>query len=84
MSKLRHTLVFYSIGLLLLAGFSSCSNDDDTSSSNSQESLSYDYITKNRGFIGGSLIYNPSGTGSQLSAGTKVGIRLGKLDEKKN
>lgn len=83
MGKLRHTLVFYSIGLLLLACFSSCSNDDDSSSGNSQESLSYDYITKNRGFIGGSLIYNPSGTGSQLSAGTKVGIRLGKLDEKK-
>lgn len=84
MVKLKQTLAFFSIGLLLFAGLSSCSNGSDDSSSNdtSQEALSYDYLTKNRGFIGGSLIYNPSGTGSQLAAGTKVGIRLGKLEQK--
>ncbi len=47
-----------------------------------QQPLSYEYITNNRGFISGSLIWNPTGVGSQLSAGTKVGVRLGKLEKR--
>lgn len=44
--------------------------------------LQYKGKLSNRGFIGGSLIWNPTGVGSQLSAGTKVGVRLGKLEKR--
>ena len=82
MSKFRHAVVFFSIGALLLAGLCSCDSGSDDASP-VQQPLSYEYITNNRGFIGGSLIWNPTGVGSQLRAGTKVGVRLGKLEKKK-
>ena len=43
--------------------------------------FSYEFISENRNFIGGSLIYDPdSASGlAQISAGAKFGVRLGKL-----
>ena len=80
MGKFRNVVVFFGIGALLLAGLCSCDSGSDDASP-VQQPLSYEYITNNRGFIGGSLIWNPTGVGSQLSAGTKVGVRLGKLEK---
>ena len=55
----------------------SCSSGDTSSSD--ETSLSYLYLTQNRGYIGGSLIWNPGKGSGQLQAGTKVAVRLGKL-----
>ena len=46
--------------------------------------FSYEFISENRNFIGGSLIYDPdSASGlAQIYAGAKFGVRLGKLKEK--
>ena len=55
----------------------SCSSGDTGSSDG--DSLSYLYLTQNRGYIGGSLIWNPGKGAGQLQAGTKVAVRLGKL-----
>ncbi len=73
------------ISCLLLAAFSlavvfsSCSNG--TSDGGQATPLNYEYLTANRCYIGGSLIWNPSGKGGQLSAGTKIGVRIGKLNK---
>lgn len=55
----------------------SCSSGDTSSSDG--DSLSYLYLTQNRGYIGGSLIWNPGKGAGQLQAGTKIAVRLGKL-----
>ncbi len=60
-----------------LSSGSNVSSDNEKTPASS--SLSYDYITKNRSFIGGSLIYNPTGFNNQLESGTKIGVRLGTL-----
>ena len=57
--------------------FASCSSVDESYDENTP--LSYSYLTANRGFIGGSLIWNPDTGASQLTSGTKIGVRLGKL-----
>ncbi len=43
--------------------------------------FSYEFISENRNFIGGSLIYDPDSPDAltQISAGAKFGVRLGKL-----
>lgn len=60
------------------------SSDIDSSASEKpadtgSSALSYDFITRNRSFMGGSLIYNPDGLNNQLTCGTKIGVRLGIL-----
>ena len=60
--------------------FISCSDVGGDGNGNSGDgALSYSYLTQNRGFIGGSLIWNPDTGASQLKEGTKIGVRLGKL-----
>ncbi|MBQ8014039.1 MAG: hypothetical protein IJ257_06570 [Treponema sp.] len=56
-----------------------CTNDDDIVEAAGDSALSYNYVTRNRGYIGGSVIYNPGGANNQLESGTKLGIRLGFL-----
>ncbi|MBQ7159756.1 MAG: hypothetical protein IJS09_10120 [Treponema sp.] len=63
----------------MVLGVSSCSSDDNDNGGAVDPALSYNYITRNRGYIGGSVIYNPTGTNNQLEPGTKLGIRLGFL-----
>lgn len=66
--------------LPVMLGAVSCSDDvEENNGGSSEPALSFNYVTKNRGFIGGSVIYNPNGTNNQLEAGTKLGIRLGYL-----
>ena len=66
----------------------SCSNvssDSSSSSSSSSSELNYDYLTSNRTFMGGSLIYDPgdsSGKLTQIKSGTKIAVRLGTLEKK--
>lgn len=71
---------------LVLTLFAACSDDIDSSSNegsgDSNAPLSYSYLTQNRGYIGGSLIWNPDKGASQLKPGTKVAVRLGRLTEK--
>ena len=69
------------VALALTFSFTSCSDVDSDSGSSGgvNSSLSYDYVTRNRGFIGGSVIYNPDGTNNQIEVGTKIGLRLGFL-----
>ena len=45
--------------------------------------FSYEFISANRNFIGGSLIYDPDSSSAltQISAGAKFGVRLGKLKQ---
>ncbi len=59
-------------------GFSLLSHGTDS------YTLTYDYLTSNRNFIGGSLIYDPEASDSltQIEKGTKIGVRLGRLQAK--
>ena len=64
--------------LLCLAACNSSIDDGNSGDG----ALSYSYLTQNRGYIGGSLIWNPDKGASQLKTGTVVAVRLGKLTEK--
>ena len=69
---------------LFLAAFSfavvlpSCSNGS-SGDSEYKSPMNYTFLTANRCYIGGSLIWNPSGKAGQLSNGTKIGVRIGHL-----
>lgn len=69
---------------LLFAAFSfavvfpSCSNGS-SGDGEYKSPMNYTFLTANRCYIGGSLIWNPSGKAGQLSAGTKIGVRIGHL-----
>ncbi len=69
---------------LLFAAFSfavvfpSCSNGS-SGDSEYKSPMNYTFLTANRCYIGGSLIWNPSGKAGQLSNGTKIGVRIGHL-----
>lgn len=70
-------------------GAGACSNSSSSSylpllyAAQQQQSqpFSYEFISANRNFIGGSLIYAPDSPDAltQISAGAKFGVRLGKL-----
>ncbi len=76
--KKKNFLLSASLSLFLALGMMACSNTDDDGAN--EPALSYNYITRNRGFIGGSVIYNGiNGLNNQLEPGTKLGIRLGYL-----
>lgn len=76
MKKNFFGLVFLFAVVLILP---SCSNGSGGSDSEYNPSMSYSFLTANRCYIGGSLIWNPSGKAGQLSAGTKIGVRIGHL-----
>ena len=69
---------------LFLAAFSfavvfpSCSNGS-SGDGEYKSPMNYTFLTANRCYIGGSLIWNPSGKAGQLSNGTKIGVRIGHL-----
>lgn len=69
---------------LLFAAFSfavvfpSCSNGS-SGDGEYKSPMNYTFLTANRCYIGGSLIWNPSGKAGQLSNGTKIGVRIGHL-----
>lgn len=74
---------------IALIGAGACSNSSSSSylpllhAAQQQQSqpFSYEFISANRNFIGGSLIYAPDSPDAltQISAGAKFGVRLGKL-----
>lgn len=76
------------LGLLSLFAFSACSMplDGDYSSGTSSglRNISFmltDSVIKTRGFMGGSVVYNPSDLSvSQLSNGVVVALRFGKIN----
>ena len=89
MSEFRKLSFKNFISLLIIPimlGAAACSNSSSSPSEIPQLSLpfSYEFITENRTFIGGSLIYDPNSSSglTQISAGAKFGVRLGKLREK--
>ena len=65
----------------ILLCLAACSNSDDDVTTGGG-ALSYLYLTQNRGYIGGSLIWNPDKGASHLRVGTIVAVRLGKLTER--
>ncbi len=75
----RDGFVFFAavMTLVLLISGISCSDADNNSDGGA--AFSYSFLTENRGYIGGSLIWNPGSAAGQLSVGTKVAVRLGKL-----
>ena len=80
MKRVLRLLAAASVLPFLLTVFS-CSDTDDSGSA-SEPALSYNYVTRNRGFIGGSVIYNPDGgVNNQITPGTKLGIRLGYMSK---
>ena len=60
----------------------SCGSGDDDGSETGP-ALSYEYIANNRAFIGGSVIYNPTGTHNQIESGTIIVVRMGHLNSKR-
>lgn len=72
----------------IMLGTAACSNSSSPSyyPPIGPQSLpfSYEFISENRNFIGGSLIYDPDSPSNltQISAGAKFGVRLGTLREK--
>lgn len=69
----------------VMIGAAACSNSSSPAYipevPSKTKSFSYDFITENRNFIGGSLIYDPDSSDAltQISAGAKFGVRFGKL-----
>lgn len=80
-------LAFFILPIAFI-GAGACSNSSSPSYYPSigtqSQPFSYEFISENRNFIGGSLIYDPdSASGlSQIYAGAKFGVRLGTLREK--
>lgn len=80
--KKKNMIVIFMFASLSALGFLGCSSDDPSVDNSDPSPLSYEYLTANRSFMGGSLIYAPddtTGEKSQIRAGTKIGVRLGKL-----
>lgn len=71
---------------VLAFAFLGCRNsDDDDSKPVDSTPLSYSYLSSNRSFMGGSLIYDPSdssGALTQIKNGVKIAVRLGTLVRK--
>ena len=65
-------------------GAGACSGGNSYIPSDYVPPFSYGFISENRNFIGGSLIYDPDSSNglAQIYAGAKFGVRLGKLMEK--
>lgn len=88
MKKLTHNPLFLAAIIAVVFVFNSCSHDsgsDLPETTASSTPFNYNYLTANRKFIGGSLIYDPSdnsGKLAQIASGTKIGVRLGKLTKK--
>lgn len=88
MKKLTRNLLFLSAIIAAVFVLDSCfhgSGSDLSETTASSTPFNYNYLTANRKFIGGSLIYDPSDTSgklAQISSGTKIGVRLGKLTKK--
>ena len=78
-TRIRVAMVAAAFALPLVLGVTACSSSGDDDDNN-EPALSYTYVTRNRGFICGSVIYNPDGTNNQLESGTKIGIRLGYMN----
>ena len=86
MKKITRYPLFLTALIASLFVFNGCwhgsGESDETESSTP---FNYNYLTANRKFIGGSLIYDPSDTSgklTQITSGTKIGVRLGKLEQK--
>ncbi len=77
-------LLFF-LFISVMIGAAACSNSSSPAYipevPSKTKSFSYDFITENRNFIGGSLIYDPESSDglAQISAGAKFGVRFGKL-----
>ena len=88
MKKLTRNLLFLAAIIAAVFVLDSCfhgSGSDLSEPTASSTPFNYNYLTANRKFIGGSLIYDPSDTSgklAQISSGTKIGVRLGKLTKK--
>ena len=82
MKKLIFSILITLPLLLILPSCSNGSGGSDSGNGNDNEYLSpmsFTFLTANRCYIGGSLIWNPGTKAGQLSAGTKIGVRIGKL-----
>lgn len=88
MKKLTRNLLFLAAIIAAVFVLDSCfhgSGSDLSETTASSTPFNYNYLTANRKFIGGSLIYDPSDTSgklAQITSGTKIGVRLGKLTKK--
>lgn len=88
MKKLTRNLLFLAAIIAAVFVLDSCfhgSGSDLSETTASSTPFNYNYLTANRKFIGGSLIYDPSDTSgklTQITSGTKIGVRLGKLEQK--
>ena len=69
---------------IVFLGAGACSGGNSYIPSDYVPPFSYGFISENRNFIGGSLIYDPDSSNglTQIYAGAKFGVRLGKLSEK--
>ena len=72
----KFSVYMAALALVICIG-SGCSNSASSPSTPSQP-FSYEFISYNRNFIGGSLIYDPDSSSglSQIRAGAKFGVRL--------
>lgn len=78
---MRKFLIICALAFMPILLFNSaCSNSSGSYDQTGYSGpFNYKFLTANRGFIGGSLIWTPTGTGAQISSGTKIGVRIGKL-----
>ncbi len=82
MKKLWRSIGALLCASVLLTSFVGCGDGDDDDDGGDTNRYSFANISVGRAYIGGSLIYNPGGNYSHLSAGTVVAVREGRLKVK--